>query len=219
MKYSGLKRYILALFGGFLAISVAAQERVVAFGDTLDVPYALLPPARKQKGQFKPIPSRAVKYALFPGGGEIYNRKWWKLPIVYGGFLACWYAFNWNNTQYGNYQNAYHDFTDPDPETNRWLAFKSYSYDSDPSLWTEQQRSSFTNSLRTRKDFFRRDKELSIIIAVGLYGLCMIDSYVDAKLFDFDVSDNISMHVQPTLFSRPAYNNSLALGVHCSLNF
>ena len=62
---------------------------------------------------WEPIPRKATIYALmFPGGGQIYNRKYWKLPIVYGGFVGCVYALTWNQSTYSDYKNAYIDIMD-----------------------------------------------------------------------------------------------------------
>jgi hypothetical protein len=232
-----LKRTILALIGGFLAVSTAvyAQEIPVLQSDTAFMEQDSLSigagdimtfedsltfaPARLPK-HFKPNPTKAVIYsAIFPGLGQIYNRKYWKLPIVYGGFLGCVYAITWNNMQKNNYTDAYRDFTKGNTAADAaWRPYKYYSYPEDLKDWSDQQKTSFANSLRSKKDFYRRYYELSWIISAGLYGLCMIDAYVDAKLFDFDVSEDISMHVQPTLFERTAYNPR-TLGVHLSLTF
>ncbi|GHT06524.1 hypothetical protein AGMMS49525_14870 [Bacteroidia bacterium] len=221
-----MKQYILALIGGFLAVSAAvhAQETPVLQPDAVfmeqDSLFVDMGDKMTFEDSFKPVPTKSVIYsAIFPGLGQIYNRKYWKLPIVYGGFLGCMYAITWNNTQKVSYSDAYRDFMNGNTANDAaWRAYKYYSYDDDPSKWSDQQRSSFAYALRSKKDFFRRNYELSWIITAGLYGLCMIDAYVDAKLFDFDVSDNISMRVQPTFFERTAYNPR-TLGVHLSVNF
>ena len=156
--------------------------------------------------------------AIFPGLGQIYNRKYWKLPIVYGGFLGCIYAISWNNTQYTGYKSAYGDFTDSNPDTNSWLAYKYYGYSDNPDEWTAQQREGFTNALKNKKDYFRRYRDLSYIITVGLYALCMIDAYVDAQLFEFDISEDLSFRMNPVFFEKTA-NNSRSFGLQCSFTF
>jgi hypothetical protein len=168
---------------------------------------------------FVPNSTRAVIYsAIFPGLGQIYNRKYWKLPIVYGGFLGCIYAISWNNTQYTGYKSAYRDFTDSNPDTNSWRDYKYYGYSDNPDEWTAQQREGFTNALKNKKDYFRRYRDLSYIITVGLYAICMIDAYVDAQLFEFDISEDLSFRVNPVFFEKVA-NNSRSFGLQCSFTF
>jgi len=78
----------------------------------------------KDMTRWQPNPKRALWLALvFPGGGQIYNRKYWKLPIVYGGFIGCFYAMNWNNTMYKDYSQAYVDLVDKDPGTQSYNQF------------------------------------------------------------------------------------------------
>ena len=174
--------------------------------------------AVKLKTKFKPDPKRAIIYsAIFPGLGQIYNRKYWKLPIVYGGFLGCAYAITWNSNQYNEYSNAIRDFTDENPNTNSWTRFKG-AMNTDVSAWNSSEIANFTNRLQRGKDFYRRYRDLSYIITVGVYALTMIDAYVDAQLFDFDISPDLSMKVEPVLFEKSAYN-SRSLGLQCSFKF
>jgi hypothetical protein len=177
--------------------------------------------------EFKPNPTRAVLYsAIFPGLGQLYNRKYWKLPIVYGGFLGCVYAITWNSTQYNGYKNAYNDFTDKDPGTNSWEAYVFFSWKresdqykwQDQSTWTSSQATTFTNVLRSKKDYFRRNRDLSYIVTVGVYALCMIDAYVDAQLFDFDISQDLSIRMDPIIIPQTTANPGV-LGLQCSITF
>jgi hypothetical protein len=201
-EYSFLENDSVEIAEGFLACSDSLVEKI-----------------NFEKPVFKPNPTRAVLYsAVFPGLGQIYNRKYWKLPIVYGGFAGCIYAISWNGNQYNGYKNAYRDFTDDNPDTNSWLDYKFYSYDNDVNRWTEQQKTEFERTLRNRKDYYRRYRDLSYIITVGLYALCMIDAYVDAQLFDFDISEDLSMRVDPVIFDRTA-NSSGTFGLQCSFTF
>ncbi len=144
---------------------------------------------------FKPSPRKAVIYsALFPGMGQVYNRKYWKLPILYGGFVGFTYAINWNNGMYRDYLGAYQDIMDSNPETNRWHNLLPYGRDPE----TIDQKW-FTDVLQKRKDYYRYYRDLSIIGSVALYMLAMVDAYVDAQLFDFDMSTDLSLRVAPAL--------------------
>lgn len=166
---------------------------------------------------FKPTPRKAVIYsALFPGLGQIYNRKYWKLPILYGGFVGFTYAITWNNGYYRDYLGAYQDIMDDNPETNRWHTMLPYGQDPETAdiAW-------FTDVLQQRKDYYRYYRDLSIIGTVALYLLAMVDAYVDAQLFDFDMSPDLSMRVEPVILKEgsPGYPGNSSYGVQWSIHF
>ena len=168
---------------------------------------------------WRPDIKRAMWLAIvFPGGGQIYNRKYWKLPIVYGGFIGCYYAIRWNNMMYKDYSQAYLDLMDDNPETQSYNQFMHFG-----TVITEANRSTYENKFKRRKDYYRRYRDLSAFIMIGVYALSVIDAYVDASLSEFDISDDLSMRVTPTVIAdRKASTNPLkstALGVHCSLSF
>lgn len=165
--------------------------------------------------RFTPNPSRAVWLsALFPGLGQVYNRRYWKLPIVVGGFLGISYALNWNNRMLGDYTRAYRDLTDNDPNTNSYLDFFHSTVDT-----SSLDKSWLERTFKAKKDFYRRNRDLSIICMVGMYLLCMVDAYVDASLAQFDVSPDISMNVSPSVIPSVNYSSLPAFGVQWSLNF
>jgi hypothetical protein len=167
---------------------------------------------------FKPDPDRAILYsAIFPGLGQIYNRKYWKLPIVYGGFLGCIYAITWNGNQYTGYKNAYNDFTDKSEATRSWESYVPYSW-GNPDEWDSQRKDYFTRSLQNKKDFYRRNRDLSYIITVGVYAICLLDAYVDAQLFDFDISPDLSFRIEPAIIPQ-ATTGRRSFGLQCSLTF
>lgn len=181
-----------------------------------------LPKPVKMKMEFKPDPKKAVLMALVPGLGQIYNRKFWKLPIVYGGLMGCMYAITWNNRNYQDYSTAYKDIMLDAEEPNRpveefhtsWQDFLGVGYD--PKEWVSN--TNFQTQLKNRKDYYRRYRDLSIIITVGVYALSIIDAYVDAQLFDFDISPDLSMHWEPTVTPQTTYS-SRSYGVNCSIKF
>lgn len=165
---------------------------------------------------FKPDPTRAVIYsAICPGLGQIYNRKYWKLPLVYGSFMGCVYAITWNNKNLKDYSQAYGDIMSDDPvKNNSWENFLPYNANPEDYIHNE----TFINQLKRRKDYYRRYRDLSIIITGLVYAICMIDAYVDAQLFDFDISPNLSMHVAPVVTPSSQFG-SRSYGVSCSFNF
>ena len=181
-----------------------------------------LPKPAQIKMEFKPDPKKAVLMALVPGLGQIYNRKFWKLPIVYGGLMGCMYAVTWNNRNYQDYSTAYKDIMIDAEEPNRpveefhtsWQDFLGIGYD--PKEWVTN--TNFQTQLKNRKDYYRRYRDLSVIITVGVYGLSIIDAYVDAQLFDFDISPDLSMHWEPSVTPQTAYS-SRSYGLNCSIKF
>lgn len=178
------------------------------------------PPLKMQKNwnTWKPDPKRALWLALvFPGGGQIYNRKYWKLPLIYGGFMGCLYAMSWNDGMYKDYSQAYLDITDDDPGTasyNNYLHLGAKIDDTNKSRYEE--------IFKSRKNKYRRWRDLSFFVMVGVYALSVIDAYVDAELSQFDISKDLSLKVEPTIMRSSVSNNpfeSGALGLNCSLNF
>lgn len=163
---------------------------------------------------FNPSPTRAVWLsALVPGLGQIYNRRYWKLPIVVGGFMGLGYATSWNNNQYQDYAQGYRDLIDNDPNTRSYMNFfppTTQESDLDPS-WLQ-------STLRSRRDYYRRNRDLCIICIVGLYLICMVDAYVDASLAHFDLSPNLSLDVQPSLIIEPSRGKP-AVGLNWAFNF
>src|SRR5690606_10619517 len=148
---------------------------------------------------FKPDPKKAVIYsAIFPGLGQIYNRKYWKLPILYGGFVGLSYAITWNNSHYQDYFDAQRALLDDNPD-NDDIWKKMLPYGMDPGT---ADRNWFSDVVKDRKNYFRYYRDFSIIITVALYGLGIVDAYVDAQLFEFDVSPDLSMRVEPVLMNR-----------------
>jgi hypothetical protein len=166
---------------------------------------------------FRPDPTKATLLALVPGLGQIYNRNYWKLPIVYGAFMGCIYAVTWNNRNYTDYHTAYRDVRSDDPLTHdSWKNLVPASVPPESVDTYPQDNPSFIENIRQRKDYFRRYRDLSIIISVGVYALSLIDAYVDAQLFDFDISSDLSLHVRPNFLSYPSATN---LALTCSFSF
>ena len=170
--------------------------------------------------KFKPDSKKSTLYAaFFPSLGQIYNRKYWKLPLVYGSFIGCAYAINWNGNQYKGYRQAYIDFIDDNPKTNSWDAYRYGAYlREDPENWSVDMKRNFTNTLKTARDFHRRNRDLSYIVTVGVYAIWIIDAYVDAQLFDFDISPDLSMRIEPVIFDHTACN-SRTVGMQLSFAF
>lgn len=172
---------------------------------------------RRDLSTFKPDPIRATWLALvIPGAGQIYNRKYWKLPIVYGGFLGCVYALTWNNQMLSDYSQAYLDIMDSDPNT------KSYEKMLPPNYSIEGKEERFKGIFKSKKDTFRRFRDLSIFAFGGVYLLSVIDAYVDAELSTFDISRDLSIQLLPTMLETERIDmrhNRTTPGIQCLINF
>ena len=167
--------------------------------------------------QWVPNPKRALWLAIvIPGGGQIYNRKYWKLPLVYGGFMGCLYAMSLNNSQYKDYSQAYLDLTDSDPLTDSYKRFQHLG------VQIEKNKERYIEIFKNRKNKYRRWRDLSFFVLCGVYALSVIDAYVDAELSVFDISSDLSLKVEPTILNNHTSRNpfdSSSIGLQCSLNF
>ena len=167
---------------------------------------------------WRPNPKRAMWLAIvLPGAGQIYNRKYWKLPIVYGGFIGCLYAATWNNQMYHDYSQAYMDIMDDNPQTQSYNQFLHLGATIDDS-----NIDAYKNLFKRRKDYYRRYRDMSIFIMIGVYALSVIDAYVDASLSEFDISDDLSLRIQPSVINSGMSANPLdnaAMGINCALTF
>ena len=141
--------------------------------------------------------------AVLPGAGQIYNRSYWKLPIVYGGFMGCIYAVTWTNNQYIGYKDAYRDIY-YDIQNNAVSDSPDKSYNAIiPEGYTIQSMggaSTYKNRLKEWQNTSLRNRDLSILVTIAVYALSLIDAYVDAQLFDFDISNDLSLNVSPQIY-------------------
>ena len=203
--------------------SISIIGKVLLETDTVRIDSLVNGKMQMAHEKFKPNSTKAVLLsAIFPGLGQIYNRKYWKLPLVYGSFIGCIYAITWNGNQYNGYEKAYIDFLNymnGKPNDNTWDAYRYGSYlRQDPADWSPSMNTNFSSALKNAKDYYRRYRDMSYIIAVGIYAIWIIDAYVDAQLFDFDISPDLSMHVAPALFDRTAVNTR-SVGMQLSFAF
>ena len=168
------------------------------------------------KKVFIPNPTKATWLALvIPGGGQIYNRKYWKLPIIYGGFAGCAYALTWNNKMYKDYMQAYKDAA-----LGNWEANSIHDL-LPPGYLDRTPKTQITETLRKRKDTYRRYRDLSIFAFIGVYLISVIDAYVDAELSNFDITPALSMRVDPAVINSQYSigSSNKSVGVQCSFRF
>ena len=160
-----------------------------------------------------PNPTKATWLALvIPGGGQIYNRKYWKLPIFYGGFAGCAYALTWNSKMYKDYSTAYKDAMNGNMQSSSITDLLPPGY--------KISETQLKELLRKRKDTYRRYRDLSIFAFIGVYLLSVIDAYVDAELSNFDITPDLSMKVEPAVIDNLINNSSnRSVGLQCSFRF
>lgn len=193
--------------------NLITAEVLAAQRDSIKKDSAMLATYGKER-IFNPNPTRAVWLsALFPGLGQIYNRRYWKLPIIVGGYVGLAYATSWNNSMLKDYTKAYSDAMDNDPNTKSYMNFY-------PSTTREEDidMSWLQRVLKSKKDFYRRNRDLCIISMVGLYLLCMVDAYVDASLAHFDITPDLSMQVKPAVI-EPQIGRLPSVGLQCAVSF
>ena len=171
-----------------------------------------------ETGQIKiwrPDPTTATWLALaIPGGGQIYNRKYWKLPIVYGGFVGCLYAYNWNKQMYQDYRQAYLDIMDSDPNTDSYKDFFRPGYD------YEGNKEYLKEVFKKRKDRYRRWRDLSIFATIAVYAVSVIDAYVDAQLSSFDITEDINLTIEPQIMRGNTHSpDNEYYGLNCNIRF
>ena len=204
-----------------LAVESLSLEDSITI-DSASLSKALAPKALRKKrnwATWRPDTKRAMWLALvLPGAGQIYNRKYWKLPIIYGGFVGCAYAMSWNNQMYHDYSQAYLDIMDDDPNTQSYNQFLHLGAQIDASN-IERYKEIF----RKRKDRYRRWRDMSMFVMIGVHAFSVIDAYVDASLSEFDISDDLSLRVEPTVINNNQRTRnplrSSTLGLQCSLTF
>lgn len=152
----------------------------------------------------KHSPNKAATFsAIIPGLGQVYNKQYLKVPIIYAGGIALIYAIQWNHKQYQRY-------------------LKAYKLESDTSAITKSEFNGLYSSdnLIVLKDYYRRNRDFSAIGLVALYAANIIDAYVYGHFYNFDVSDNLSLHVNPYIL--PIHNQFSVkpfAGVSLTLNF
>ncbi len=162
----------------------------------------------------KPVhsPHKATIYsAVMPGLGQIYNRKYWKVPLIYGGFATLGYFINFNNEVYQTYKLAYSDLIDTNPFTNSYLEM-----DIPPSFFEPGNISQLTENLSRAKDTWRRNRDLVIIGTVVFYAFTIIDASVDAHFFNFDIGDDLTINWTP---GPVMCMDKKAIGVQCKFTF
>ncbi len=189
MELSGKIAFIL-LFSSVITCGAQTQDTI--------------PVRRERVRKYTVEPVRSTMFAAaLPGLGQIYNRKYWKVPFVYAGFGALGYAVSFNTQYYNSFINAYQDFTDIIPETNSYLELlvnqdpATYDPVLHPETYSASNEAWVKTSLLNGVDYYRKYRDLSYIGIVAWYLFTIIDAHVDASLYDYDISDDLSVYLLP----------------------
>jgi len=171
--FTGRKKQLLVVSAAFLLLlgmtypKVSVAQKMASETDTLYMEHSA---------------KKATYWSFLPGAGQIYNKKYWKVPIVYAGFGVIGYFAVINRNEYLKYHDAYVCSATLGEECDDELAQK-YS----------------TENLKSIRDYYRRNTELSFILGAVWYVLQMVDAVVDAHLFYWNVDDDISLKVEPVV--------------------
>ena len=166
-------------------------------------------------------PHKATVMAMvLPGSGQVYNGQWWKVPILYAGIGATVYGLSWNMKYFKKYRTAFVDYTDyinkleenpdmPYPENPSWD--KLMMPGRNASNFNSSQRKRLQEQLKTKKDNYKRNRDLLYIVSGGIYVLQIIDATVFAHFYDFEINDDISLNVRPSTGFSPVSGGTVGL--------
>lgn len=145
---------------------------------------------------------------ICPGAGQIYNKSYWRVPIVIGGMASTIYTIDWNNRGYKRFKTAYALRVDYDKNPEKY-----------PGGAADEFRGAYSATfLKNLKDSYRRNRDLCILLTAGVYMLQIIDAHVDAHLQDYDISDDLTMNLEPYVDYLPVESQPL-FGVNMSFKF
>ena len=158
------------------------------------------------------VKKATTRACIFPGAGQIYNRSYWKVPFVVGGFASMIYCIDWNNRGFQRFKRAYNLLADYEEHPENY-----------PNGPTDEFRGRYSaDFIKNLRDNYRRNRDLCIILSGALYVLQIIDAHVDAHLKDYDISDDLSMNLEPLVnytYVPTQQGNRPVFGFNLSLNF
>lgn len=194
INYSKTPRFILGLLLFVFLFSHIGKGQSAKESNTVEEKQ------KKEKPDFSSIPKNPRKAtllsALLPGAGQVYNGKIWKVPILYAGFMTDIYFINFNNKRYETFREAL-------------FAFDAGESNQFPSL--------NRNSLVRNVDYWRQNRDMTILLLVGIYALNLVDANVDAHLSGFDISDDLALKIEPGATGLSAY--TAPYGITLKLQF
>jgi Family of unknown function (DUF5683) len=200
-----------------ILLLISIEQNIVA-QDTIPV-------SKPVTHKFLPDPLKATMMAVaFPGLGQIYNRKYWKIPLVYAGFGGLIYAVGFNSKNYNLFMKAYQDFTDTNPLTKSYESLinanpSTYDPVLFPKTYVPANAAYFQGEMLQMIDYYKRYRDLSYIGIAGWYLLSILDANVDASLFNYDISNNLDITLVPVNLTLPGGFTGAGLNVSFKLTF
>lgn len=180
--------------------------------------------SRQKSRKYALSPVKSTMYAAaLPGLGQIYNRKYWKVPVVYAGFGALAYAVSVNTSYYNTFITAYRDFTDELPATDSYVSLlknldpEQYDPVLHPDTYSATTASWVETQLQNGVDYYRKYRDLSYIGIAAWYLVTIIDAHVDASLFDYDISDDLKATLSPVTMTATGISPGISFSI--TLNF
>ncbi|WP_245820814.1 DUF5683 domain-containing protein [Saccharicrinis aurantiacus] len=159
-------------------------------------------------------PHKATLYsAILPGLGQAYNKKYWKIPLVYAALGGLVYAIDFNSTYYSKYKTAYRDYVIQDPNNKSYLDVLPPVYDEDDLKNDARLDAWFEGQLENKKNYYKRYRDLSYVGIVLVYVLNLVDASVDAHFKTYDVSNDLSIHWEPIVTPIGSQFNHVGLQV------
>jgi len=175
-------------------------------------------------------PHKATLLALIPGLGQIYNKQYWKLPILYGGMAATYYGITWNNSKYKDYRASYFDMYKyiealkedseaPYPDDPAWESIPLAGKTTWKELLTQNPdlNERFMTIFNNKRTNFKRNRDLCYIVMAGIYALNIIDACVFAHFYNFEINDNLSLNLRPA--STYSSTSGTTVGASIALTF
>lgn len=195
------------LFGFIVVNKAHSQDLTTIETDTINIKEI-----KPRNNKYFDPDRAALLSAVVPGLGQIYNKKYWKLPFVYGGVFALYYFFNQNNDKFKSFRNARINLQNPQANLEIYAEHESID-----RLIITRNPSEAAAALERGEANFRRNRDLTIILACASYGLIIVDAYVDAHLKGFKISKDLSFKPKPSI--QPTLGSSAAVGIAFNLKF
>ena len=203
-----VRTILLFGFAYILSFNVFAQQ------DSSIVELQALPEDSTTEKTHSPK-TAALLSTFIPGAGQIYNGSWWKTPIVYVGFAGIGYGLYFYQDYYKSFKTAYNDYRNPYLE-------QGLTPPADTILTVRGEEGYSPVNVQQGRDFYRKYRDLCIIGIGAWYLINILDAYTEAHLFEFDVSDDLSLHWEPAFYYRPmgfAPPSPLPSGIRLAMNF
>ncbi len=211
---------LLSLFLlGWNVASVAQQDSLKQVDINLNLD-SLQENSMSMKIQQNSPVKASIYSAVLPGLGQFYNKKYWKVPIIMGGFAVLIYYIDFNNTEYIKYKRYYRDLLADDPANKSYLDLSIFVSEK----WTEEDlenstyKSKLESSLEDQKDYWKRNRNLLYVGFVVAYIANIVDAAVDAHFKNFDVSDDLSFNFEPVV-QPEGLGRSNFVGLQMSITF